>query len=67
MKLIVLYRLALMAGMLVTMTSMAGQKPTIDLLPSSNQYMHPAAMLDTSSIIDTLVKVIPAGQPQFLY
>jgi len=67
MKLIVLYRLALMAGMLVMMTSMAGQKPTIDLLPSSHQYKHPEAMIDTTLYTDTLVQVLPPGQPQFLY
>ena len=56
-----------MAGMLVMMTSMAGQKPTIDLLPSSHQYKHPEAMIDTTLYTDTLVQVLPPGQPQFLY
>lgn len=56
---IVLYRVALTIGILMAVTMAKGQKPAIDLLPSSHQYMHPAALIDTSSKNDTLAHIIP--------
>ena len=49
--------------MLMILSALAGQKPAIDLLPSSHQYMHPAAIIDTSSVNDTLTHIIPIQMP----
>ena len=54
---LVLYRIAFLAGLLMAVSVASGQKPAIDLLPSSHQYMHPAAILDTSSVNDTLTYI----------
>ena len=54
-----------MAGMLMTITILNGQKPTISLLPSSHHYMHPEAMIDTSLSNDSLLKYIPSPLPQY--
>ena len=35
------------------------QKPAIDLLPSSHQYMHPESVIDTSMTGDTLTYDLP--------
>lgn len=40
-----------------------GQKPAIDLLPSSHQYKHPAAIIDTSFANDTLTFLAPFQEP----
>jgi hypothetical protein len=56
---LVLYRLTILIGLLVVVNLARGQKPAIDLLPSSNQYMHPAARIDTSSANDSLTYVGP--------
>jgi hypothetical protein len=65
MKNIVLYKIVLMAGMLMTITILNGQKPTISLLPSSHHYMHPEAMIDTSITSDSLAQFFPCPLPQF--
>jgi hypothetical protein len=54
-------------GFLVAVTLAWGQKPTIELLPSAHQYMHPAAIIDTSFAHDTRTPVIPSQQPDSLY
>jgi hypothetical protein len=56
---LVLYKIAFLAGLLMAVSEASGQKPAIDLLPSSHQYMHPAAILDTSSVNDTLTYIAP--------
>ncbi len=54
-----------MAGMLMTITILYGQKQTIKLLPTSFHYMHPEAMIDTSFANDSLYKYVPSPLPQF--
>ena len=66
MRNIVVYKIVLMAGMLMTITILYGQKPTISLLPSSHYYMHPEATIDTSFANDSLYKYIPSPLPQFI-
>jgi hypothetical protein len=61
---LVLYRIALALGILMAVSVTRGQKPAIDLLPSSHQYMHPAAILDTSSVNDTLIYIPPFQEPE---
>jgi len=63
---IVLYRIAFTIGLLMTVTLARGQKPAIDLLPSSHQYMHPAAIIDTSFANDTLTHIAPFQKPDTL-
>ena len=65
MRNIVLYKIVLMAGMLMTITILNGQKPIINLLPSAHHYMHPEAMIDTSFNNDSLFKYIPSPMPQY--
>lgn len=65
MRNIVLYKIVLMAGMLMTITILYGQKQTIKLLPTSHHYMHPEAMIDTSFANDSLYKYVPSPLPQF--
>ena len=55
-----------MAGMLMTITILYGQKPAIKLLPSSHHYMHPEAMIDTSYANDSLLKYVPGPLPQLI-
>jgi len=50
--------------MLMIISMLTGQKPAIDLLPSSHQYKHPAAIVDTSSANDTLTGIIFLQRPQ---
>ena len=66
MKHIVVYKITLITGLLLIITSLAAQKPTIDLLPSSHQYMHPEAMIDTSLTSDSLVQFIPPIGPPYI-
>ena len=63
MRNIVLYRLTFAIGILMAVNLAKAQKPAIDLLPSSHQYMHPAAILDTSSVNDTLIHIVPFISP----
>jgi len=63
MRNIVLYRLIFGTGMLMILSALAGQKPAIDLLPSSHQYMHPAAIIDTSFANDSLSGISPIPRP----
>ena len=58
MKNIVLY---LIAGCLITFFESSGQKPTIELLPTSHQRIHPEAVVDTSHARDSLYKIVPHG------
>jgi len=55
-----------MAGMLMTITILYGQKPAINLLPSSHHSMHREAMIDTSFASDSLFKYVPIPLPQFI-
>jgi hypothetical protein len=65
MRNIVLYKIVLLAGMLMTITILHGQKPTLRLLPSSHQYMHPEPRIDTSFTNDSLSKYIPSPTPKY--
>ncbi len=56
MKNIVLY---LIAGCLIIFVESSGQKPTIELLPTSHQRIHPEAVIDTSHSKDSLNKIVP--------
>ena len=56
MKYIVLYTLTLF---LINIQEAAGQKPTIDLLPSSHAHLHPEAVIDTSYTGDSLIQIFP--------
>ena len=56
MKYIVLYTLALF---LMNLPEVSGQKPAIDLLPSSHGYIHPEAVIDTCYNGDSLIQIIP--------
>jgi hypothetical protein len=42
-----------------TASDTAAQKPTLDLLPSSHEHVHPEAMIDTSSTMDSPVLFAP--------
>jgi hypothetical protein len=53
---IVLYRLFLSMGILVLATSLAAQKPNIDLIPSSHQILPTEAVIDTSRALDSLIQ-----------
>lgn len=54
MKNIVLYYLISAAGLLLMTTGAIGQKPTIDLLPTNHQRIHPETMVDSGGPGDTL-------------
>ncbi|MEN8203305.1 MAG: hypothetical protein ABFS28_11970 [Bacteroidota bacterium] len=56
-----------MVGLLMAFSVAGGQKPAIDLLPSSHQYMHPAAIIDTSFANDTLTHIAPYISPDTSY
>lgn len=56
MKNIVLYTLALF---LMNLPEVFGQKPAIELLPSSHEHNHPEAVIDTSYTGDSLIQIIP--------
>jgi len=53
---IVLYRICLSLGILVLAASVAAQKPSIDLIPSSYKYMPPEAIMDTSLRSDSTIQ-----------
>ena len=53
MRDIVLYKIGLLVGFLMIGTLLTGQKPAINLLPSSHHYMHPEPMIDTSLANDS--------------
>ncbi len=67
MKRIVLYTIVFTTGLLACTPEISGQKPTIDLLPSANQHLHPEAIVDTTFSSDSLVKAKPGEQPSSLY
>jgi hypothetical protein len=52
---IVLYKLLFSIGILVLATTMAAQKPNIDLIPSSYHYMPPEAIIDSSLTTDSTI------------
>ena len=56
---IVLYKLVFLTGILLAVNLVRAQKPAIDLLPSSHQYNHPAAIIDTSFANDSLTFQAP--------
>ena len=56
MKYIVLYITAILW---ITSSEAAAQKPTIDLLPSTHEHVHPGAVIDTCSLNDSLVLIAP--------
>ena len=62
MRNIVLYKIGLLAGFLMFGIVLNGQKPAINLLPSSHHYMHPEPMIDTSSAKDSFSVYIPKIQ-----
>jgi len=64
---LVLYKITLAIGLLMGVFVARGQKPAIDLLPSSHQYMHPAAIIDTSFANDTLSQIAPFPLPDTSY
>ena len=66
MRNIVVYKIVLMAGMLMTITILYGQKPTISLLPSSHHYVQREAKIDTSFNSDSLFKYVPSPLPLFI-
>ena len=53
---IVLYKLLLSIGILILATTMAAQKPNIDLIPSSHQFLATEAVIDTSRALDSLIQ-----------
>ncbi|MCK5137169.1 MAG: hypothetical protein KAR19_15395 [Bacteroidales bacterium] len=61
MKYIVLYTLALF---LINTPEASGQKPAIDLLPSSHEHIHPEAVIDTSYIRDSLIQITPGAKQE---
>jgi len=63
---IVLYKITLAVGLLMVVSMAKAQKPVIDLLPSSHQYMHPAAIIDTSFANDTLTSLPVFPSPDTL-
>ncbi len=48
-------------------TEVAGQKTSIDLLPSAHQYIHNEAIVDTSLWNDTLATIVPVDPPSTFY
>ncbi len=67
MKHIVLYTLVLVTGLHMFCTEVAGQKTSIDLLPSAHQYIHNEAIVDTSLWNDTLATIVPDDPPSTIY
>jgi hypothetical protein len=60
---IVLYRITSLIGLLLISLTLAGQKPVIDLIPSSHRVMRSGAMIDTSLAIDSLAPENIPEQP----
>jgi hypothetical protein len=60
---IVLYRICLSFGILLLATTVAAQKPSIDLIPSSYQHMPPEAIMDTSLRSDSTIQKIYGLDP----
>jgi hypothetical protein len=60
---IVLYKIIFLSGFLALATATSAQKPAIDLIPSSHQIMHPDASIDTSLVLDSLVRMKAYVQP----
>ena len=56
-----------MTGLFMLCTEVAGQKTSIDLLPSSHQYLHNEAIVDTNSRNDTLATIVPDNPPSTIY
>jgi hypothetical protein len=42
-------------GILILAQSLSAQKPAIDLIPSSHQFVQPKAIVDTSFVLDSMV------------
>ncbi len=64
---IVLYKAIIIIGFVVLSISLSAQNPSIDLIPSSRQIMQHAAVIDTSSTLDSLVqKTINSWTPDVL-
>ena len=56
MKYIVVYIITMIW---FTASETAAQKPTLDLLPSTHEHVHPEAVIDTGSTIESLVLFAP--------
>ena len=64
---IVVYKIIITIGFLALSISLSAQKPSIDLIPSSHQPMQHAAIIDTSSTLDSMVqKTIDTWTPAVL-
>lgn len=67
MKHIVLYTSVIVTGLLLLCTEVAGQKTSIDLLPSAHPYIQNEAIVDTSLWNDTLATIVPDDPPSTIY
>lgn len=53
---IVVYKTIVATSLLALAISLSAQKPSIDLIPSSHQILQTAAIIDTSSVLDSMVQ-----------
>jgi hypothetical protein len=62
MRRIVVYKITIIAGLILTGSLLNAQKHSIGLMPVSHQYRHPEAVIDTCFAIDSLGQSTPRVQ-----